>query len=116
MMRGELWWVDLGLPYGSEPAYRHPVLIIQNDFFNNSRINTTVIFPLTTNELYAEAPGNVLLNKDESKLARDSVIMISQVKVIDKRRLIGKISKLNNTIMEVVENNLMFVLGIVKVQ
>jgi len=115
MMRGELWWVDLGLPYGSEPAYRRPVLIIQNDFFNNSRINTTVIVPLTTNELYAEAPGNVLLYKDESKLTKDSVIMISQIKVIDKRRLIGKISKVNNSIMEEVENNLMFVLGIVKV-
>ena len=115
MMRGELWWVDLGLPYGSEPAYRRPVLIIQNDFFNNSRINTTVIVPLTTNELYAEAPGNVLLYKDESKLTKDSVIMISQIKVIDKRRLIGKISKVNNSIMEEVENNLMFVLGIIKV-
>ena len=115
MTRGELWWVDLGLPYGSEPAYRRPVLIIQNDFFNKSRINTTVIVPLTTNNLYAEAPGNVLLYKDESKLTKDSVIMISQIKVIDKRRLIEKISKVNNTIMGEVENNLMFVLGIVKV-
>ena len=115
MMRGELWWVDLGLPYGSEPGYRRPVLIIQNDFFNNSKINTTVIVPLTTNNLYAEAPGNVLLYKDESKLSRDSVIVISQVKVIDKNRLIEKISKVNNATMEKVENSLMFVLGVVKV-
>ena len=115
MIRGELWWVDLGIPYGSEPAYRRPVLIIQNDFFNNSKISTTVIVPLTTNNLYAEAPGNVQLYKDESKLNRDSVIIISQIKVIDKRRLIERISKVNNAIIEEVENNLMFVLGIVKV-
>ena len=115
MMRGELWWVDLGLPYGSEPAYKRPVLIIQNDFFNNSKINTTVIVPLTTNSLYAEAPGNVFLYKDESRLSKDSVIVISQIKVIDKRRLIERISKINSAIMDEVENNVMFVLGIVKV-
>ena len=115
MIRGELWWVDLGLPYGSEPAYRRPVLIIQNDFFNISKINTTVIVPLTTNNLYAEAPGNVILYKDESKLNKDSVIIISQIKVIDKKRLIERISKVNNAIIDEVEKNLMFVLGIVKV-
>ena len=114
-MRGELWWVDLGLPHGSEPGYRRPVLIIQNDFFNNSKINTTVIVPLTTNNLYAGVPGNVLLNKGESKLRKDSVIVLSQIKVIDKNRLIEKISKVNNAIIEEVENNLMFVLGIFKV-
>ena len=115
MTRGELWWVDLGLPFGSEPAYRRPVLIVQNDFFNNSRINTTIVIPITTNDLYAEVPGNILLQKDESKLSRDSVLLISQVKVIDKIRLIEKIYKVNNAIMEKVENNLMFILGILKV-
>ena len=115
MIRGELWWVDLGLPYGSEPGYKRPVLIIQNDFFNNSKINTTVVVPLTTNILYAEAPGNILIYKDESKLTKDSVIVISQIKVIDKNRLIEKIAKVNKAIMEDVENNLMFVLGIIAV-
>ena len=115
MTRGELWWVDLGLPYGSEPGYRRPVLIIQNDFFNNSKINTTVIVPLTTNALYADVPGNILINKDESKLSKESVIVVSQIKVIDKNRLVEKISKVNKAIIEEVENNLMFVLGIMKV-
>ena len=115
MIRGELWWVDLGLPYGSEPGYRRPVLIIQNDFFNNSKINTTVIVPLTTNILYAEAPGNVFIHKNESKLGRDSVIVISHIKVIDRNRLIEKISKVNKSIMDEVENNLMFILGIMKI-
>ena len=114
MTRGELWWVDLGMPYGSEPGYKRPVLIIQNDFFNNSKINTTVIVPLTTNFLYAEAPGNIVIYKDESKLTNDSVIVLSQIKVIDKNRLIEKISKVNRAIINEVENNLMFVLGIMK--
>ena len=115
MIRGELWWVDLGIPYGSEPGYRRPVLIIQNDFINNSKINTTVIVPLTTNILYAEVPGNFLLNKDESKLSKDSVLVISHVKVIDRNRLIERISQVNKTIMDEVEKNLMFVLGIIKI-
>ena len=115
MTRGELWWVDLGMPFGSEPAYKRPVLIIQNDFFNNSKINTTIIVPLTTNFLYAEAPGNIVINKDESKLTKDSVLVLSQIKVIDKSRLIEKISKVNKAIIQEVENNLMFVLGIVKI-
>lgn len=115
MIRGELWWVDLGMPYGSEPGYRRPVLIIQNDYFNNSKINSTIIIPLTTNIFYAEAPGNIFLSKDESKLSKDSVIVISQIKVIDKSRLIERISKLNRIIINEVENNLLFVLGIMKI-
>ena len=115
MIRGELWWVDLGMPYGSEPAYRRPVLIIQNDFFNYSKMNTTIVIPLTSNELYAEAPGNILLNKEDSKLPKDSVIVISQIRVIDKQRLIERITKVNNSIMDEVVNNLLFVLGVVKV-
>ena len=115
MIRGELWWVDLGLPYGSEPPYRRPVLIVQNDFFNKSKINTTIIIPLTTNILYAEAPGNILIYKEESKLTKDSVIVISQIKVIDRTRLIEKISKVNKTIIKEVEDNLMFVLGRMKI-
>ncbi|MCL2293577.1 MAG: type II toxin-antitoxin system PemK/MazF family toxin [Spirochaetes bacterium] len=115
MTRGELWWVDLGMPYGSEPAYKRPVLIIQNDFFNSSKINTTIVVPLTTNSLYADAPGNILIYKDESKLSKDSVIVISQIKVIDRKRLIEKISKLNRAIIEEVEKNILFILGITKV-
>jgi mRNA interferase MazF len=112
MTRGELWWVDLGLPHGSEPGYKRPVLIIQNDHFNISKINTTVIVPLTTNTLYAEAPGNIFIPKEDSKLSKDSVIVISQIKVIDKNRLIEKISKVSKTIITEIEENLMFVLGI----
>jgi mRNA interferase MazF len=115
MTRGELWWADFGIPFGSEPGYKRPVLIIQNDFFNNSKINTTIVIPLTTNLILADAPGNILIKKHESKLKKDSVITISQIEVIDRQRLIEKITKIDRTIIEKIENNIMFILGIRKV-
>jgi mRNA interferase MazF len=114
MTRGELWWADFSIPFGSEPGYKRPVLIIQNDFFNNSKINTTIVIPLTTNLILADAPGNILITKRESKLKKDSVITISQIEVIDRQRLIEKITKLDRTIIEKTENNILFILGINK--
>ncbi len=114
MTRGELWWADFGIPFGSEPGYKRPVLIMQNDFFNNSKINTTIVIPLTTNLILADAPGNILITKHESKLKKDSVITISQIEVIDRQRLIEKITKIDKTIIEKIENNILFVLGIRK--
>ena len=101
----------MGIPFGSEPGYRRPVLIMQNDFFNNSKLNTTIIIPLTTNLILAEAPGNILITKNESNLQKDSVITISQIKTVDRRRLIEKIAKMDKSIMDEIENNLLFVLG-----
>ena len=115
MTRGELWWADFGIPFGSEPGYKRPVLIIQNDFFNNSKINTTIVIPLTTNMILADAPGNMLITKRDSKLKKDSVITISQIEVIDRQRLIEKITKIDRTIIEKIENNILFILGIRKV-
>ena len=115
MTRGELWWADFGIPFGSELGYKRPVLIIQNDFFNNSKINTTIVIPLTTNLLLADAPGNILITKHESRLKKDSVITISQIEVIDRQRLIEKITKLDRAIIERIENNILFILGINKI-
>jgi mRNA interferase MazF len=112
MTRGELWWLDYGIPFGSEPGYRRPVIIIQNNFFNSSKINTTVVIPLSTNILLADVPGNILIEGKETKLGKDSVILLSQIGVVDKQRLVEKISKINKTIMENIENNIMFILGI----
>jgi mRNA interferase MazF len=112
MTRGEIWWADYGIPYGSEPGYRRPVIILQNDFFNNSKINTTIVIPLSTNLILADVPGNILIEKRDSKLEKESVILLSQIGVVDKQRLIEKVSKLNRSIMEKIENNIMFILGI----
>jgi mRNA interferase MazF len=112
MTRGEVWWVDYGIPYGSEPGYRRPVIILQNDFFNNSKMNTTVVIPISSNLLLADVPGNIYIEKKDLKLGKDSVILVSQIGVIDKERLVEKISKINRDIMEKIENNIMFILGI----
>jgi len=114
MTRGELWWADFGLPFGSEPGYKRPVLIIQNDVFNNSKINTTIVIPLTTNLLLAEAPGNMIITGSESKLKKDSVIIISQIEAIDRQRLIKKITAVDGAIIKKVEDSIMFVLGMRK--
>jgi len=112
MIRGELWWADYGIPYGSEPGYKRPVIIIQNDYFNSSKINTTIVIPLSSNVLLAEVPGNIFISKRESKLNIDSVILLSQVGVIDKHRLIEKISKINKDIIAKIENSILLILGI----
>ncbi|GHV90150.1 mRNA interferase [Spirochaetia bacterium] len=112
MTRGEIWWADYGIPYGSEPGFRRPVIILQNDFFNNSKINTTIVIPLSTNLILADVPGNILIEKSDSKLEKKSVILLSQIGVVDKQRLIEKVSKINRSIMEKIENNIMFILGI----
>jgi mRNA interferase MazF len=112
MTRGEIWWVDYGIPYGSEPGYRRPVIVLQNDFYNNSNINTTIVVPLSTNLLLADVPGNIFIDKKDSKLTKDSVILISQTGVIDKKRLKEKVSKVRREIMEKIENSILFILGV----
>jgi mRNA interferase MazF len=112
MTRGEIWWAQFGVPFGSEAGYKRPVLIVQDDSFNESRIRTIVVVPLTTNLRLAEAPGNVSIKKAESKLTDDSVIMVAQLYALDKDRFIEKISKVNKETMEKVENGMILVLGI----
>ena len=88
MIRGEIWWADLGIPFGSEPGFNRPVLIIQTDAVNQSKINTTIVIPFTTNLMLESAPGNVFVGKEESKLLKDSILVVSQISVIDKSRFI----------------------------
>jgi len=111
MTSGELWWTDFGLPFGSEPGFRRPILIVQDDAFNKSKINTVIIVPLTTNLALAEAPGNVLLEKEESGLTKDSVLVVSQLSAIDKKRLIEFAGKIEKQTLEEVEEGIKLVLG-----
>ena len=112
MIRGEVWWADFGVPFGSEPGFHRPVLIIQDDAFNRSAIKTIVVIPLTTNMMLENAPGNVVLNKEESGLSKDSVIVVSQIGIIDKTRLVEKATKLGKGSIEEVEDGIRLVLGI----
>jgi len=111
MTRGEIWWADFGLPFGSEPGFRRPVLIVQNDAFNASNIGTVIVIPMTTNVELEEAPGNVFLDKTESKLKKDSVIVVSQISVIAKERLIQQTGRILKKTMNMVEDGIRLVLG-----
>ena len=81
-------------PHGSEPGYRHPHVVIQNNVFNESRINTVVICALTSNLKRANVPGNVLLKKGEGNLPKDSVVNVTQIITVNKSDLIEKIGTL----------------------
>ncbi len=93
--QGDIFWVNLKEPSGSESGYRHPHVVIQNNLFNQSRINTVVVCALTSNLKRAKAPGNVLLNKGEANLPKKSVVNISQIFTVNKSDLSGKIGVLS---------------------
>ncbi len=93
--QGDVFWIDLADPEGSEPGYRHPHVVVQNNVFNRSRINTVVVCALTSNLKRAAIPGNVLLKKGEANLKKDSVVNISQVVTIDKTDLSERIGTLS---------------------
>ena len=82
--RGQIWWADLDAPEGSEPGFRRPVLVVQSDAFNRSRIRTVIAVALTSNLRLVEAPGNVLVPANTSGLPKDSVANVSQVLTLDK--------------------------------
>jgi len=94
--QGDIFWVELGEPSGSEPGYTHPNVVIQNNLSNQSRIQTTIICEVTSNLKLAQAPGNVLLEKGEANLPRASVVNVSQLLTVDKTQLgeyIGTLSR-----------------------
>lgn len=93
--QGDIYWINLEEPAGSEPGFRHPHVVIQNNLFNRSRIDTVVVCLLTSNLRLAKAPGNVLLEKGEGNLAKQSVVNISQIYTIDKSDLVEWIGALS---------------------
>jgi mRNA interferase MazF len=92
--QGDIFWIDFDDPEGSEPGYRHPYVVIQNNVFNNSRIRTVVVCALTSNLKRAAAPGNILLEPHEANLPKRSVVNISQIYTVDKTQLGEKIGTL----------------------
>ncbi len=95
--QGDLWWISDGLPFGSEPGYRRPWVVIQNDRANATRLKTAVSCPLTTNLRRAGLPGNVLLNVGEGQLKQPSVVSVSQVMAVDLDRFDEYIGMLSRT-------------------
>lgn len=111
MKRGEVWWADLPDPQGSEPGYRRPVLIVQSDDFNRSRIRTVLATAITSNLKLAAAPGNVALARQGAGLTRRSVVNVSQIVTLDRRYLTERVGRVSDSALEEVEEGLRLVLG-----
>ena len=112
MKRGEIWWATLPPPSGSGPGFRRPVLVIQSNPFNDSRISTAIIAVITSNLALAEAPGNVRAAKAESGLSKHSVVNVSQILAIDKALLTYRVQPLSAEAMRRVDNGLRLVLDL----
>jgi mRNA interferase MazF len=108
--RGEIWWADLPEPRRSEPGFRRPVLVIQADSFNRSRIQTVIVAVITTNMDLADAPGNVLLRADLTGLPRDSVVNVSQLLTLDRDFLCEQAGTLSPRLQHSVDKGLRTVL------
>lgn len=109
--QGEVWWADLGMPSGSEAGFRRPVVVVQGDALNRSRIATVVCVPLTSNLAWADAPGNVVLSAAATGLPRDSVGNVSQVLTLDKAVLSDRVGKIARAKVELLLSGIDVVLG-----
>ena len=109
--QGEIWWADLPAPTGSEPGFRRPVLVVQGDALNFSRVATVVCVPLTSNLRWAEAPGNVLLRTKATGLPKDSVANASQIVTLDRSSLIERAGRVSRARLEEVLEGIDVVLG-----
>jgi len=110
--RGEVWWAELPAPTGSEPGYRRPVVVLQSDPFNRSRIATVVAAAITSNTRLAEAPGNVLLSRRSVGLNRESVVNVSQLVTLDKHVLVERVGRIPAAKMREVDEGVRLVLAL----
>lgn len=112
MKRGEVWWASLPPPTGSGPGFRRPVVVVQSNPFNESRISTVVVAVVTSNIALAGAPGNVRIGKSDSGLPKASVINVSQLLTLDRSLLTDRIKSLPSRALEQVNEGLQLVLGL----
>jgi mRNA interferase MazF len=109
--QGEIWWANLPTPIGSGPGFRRPVVIVQGNHLNRSRIATVVCVPVTSNLAWSEAPGNVVLSAAVTGLTKDSVANASQIVTVDRVLLADRIGKLPPKKLEQVMDGVDVVLG-----
>jgi mRNA interferase MazF len=112
MRRAEIWWADLGEPKGSQPGFRRPVVVVQDDLLTDSRLPTVMVVPLTSNLKRGEAIGNVLLEPRETGLARPSVALVCQVVTIDKTLLSEPVGGLGRRVVKRLDDGLRLALGL----
>lgn len=106
MQRGEIWWASLPRPVGSEPGKRRPLVIVQADTFNASRIQTVIAAVITSNLRLADAPGNVRVPAHATGLSRDSAVNVSQVVTVDRGFMVRRVGRLSNEYMVQVDAGL----------
>jgi mRNA interferase MazF len=109
--QGEVWWADLADPSGSGPGFRRPVVVLQGDALNRSRLATVVCVALTSNLRWADAPGNVTLRARSTGLPKDSVANLSQIVTIDKNTLSERVGRVSRAQVELLFAGLDVVLG-----
>ena len=112
MQRGEIWWAVLPAPKGSGPGKRRPVLIVQSDAFNASRIQTVIVAVITSNLELAAAPGNIMLRRRDTGLSKDSVVNVSQLITLDRTFLTERVSELPKRLAGKLDEGLRVVVGI----
>ena len=109
--QGEIWWADLPVPVGSAAGFRRPVVVVQGNPLNRSRLATVVCVPLTSNLAWEAAPGNTLLPAKLAGLPKDSVANASQVFAIDRAYLSKRIGRLTPKRVEQILASIDVVLG-----
>jgi mRNA interferase MazF len=109
--QGDIWWADLSEPSGSEPGFRRPVVVVQGEPLNRSRIATTVVVPLTSNMQWAAAPGNVALSSELTGLPKDSVANVSQIITLDRNSLTDHVGRLSKSKLDLILAGIDVVLG-----
>ena len=110
--RGEIWWANLGEPRGSSPGFERPILIVQSNDFNKTRINTLIVAVITTNLRLAKMPGNLALSKRASGLEEESIVNVSQIFTLDRQDLLERVGALSAKKMEQVDKGLRLVLSL----
>ncbi len=109
--QGEIWWADLAEPVGSAPGFRRPVVVVQDDAFNRSDIDTVVCVALTSNVRWADIPGNVSLPPKATGLPRDSVANATQIITVDRTVLVERVGKLSRQRVKLILAGIAIVLG-----
>lgn len=109
--QGDVWWADLPDPTGSGPGFRRPVIVVQSDAVNRSRIATVVCVPLTSNLRWADVPGNVALSARTTKLPKESVANVSQIVTLDRSLLTDHVSRLPRRKVELILAGIDIILG-----
>ena len=112
VQRREVWWADLEVPRGSEPGFRRPILVVQADSFNRSRLRTVLGVVLTSNTRLLDAPGNVLLPAKASGLPQDSVANVTQIVTLDDEYLTERTGRVPTKLMAHIDAGLKLVLDL----